>query len=654
VSFNVGLQLYDGTGAFATNYTPPNNSSSALPTAWTRFNGVMPPNAVPTGRSAVPLLQFTGLVDVQDIRVEEAVPGTLVVDGSITASKIAANTITGDKIAAGTITTTSLLVTPGAMAITFDPAFLDQTAWGTDFGSFITLSDGQTGVQALRSGNGQRTNFYQLRAVPCDPNRTYRCSGWARASPGNPCTAGRLYAGADFMDTSTHVLGTIWVGTTNSGILLTTTWTRFEGIFTPLSQAGANCRFLRLNSVPNGEGAAGQMDLQDFKIEEAVPGTLVVDGAITAVKIAAHTITAGQIAAGTITATEIAAGTITAGQIAAGTITTTQIAAGTITASNIAAGTITGTQIAATTITGSNIAANTITASKLSVTQLSTISADMGSINAGSISSVSISAATINGGSITGTTISGGTITGNVSNSATITGGTITGATINAGNGNVKIDFTGVNLVNGGGGPHGINWDDGSTVYSQGSVLHLNAGGEVQMSGNPLSFYTGTTLRIQCGNDSKIWDSGGNLGYFQQQGATAQLFLHGNYLSFMGQIATNTMVGQTNPGWVTIYNTTTQEFQAQSSSLRFKDHVTDWTGDGRGLLTLTPILYHFKDDPSEQLGLAAEHLYDIDQHLVSLDHEGRPFAPDTFALFACLIALAKSQDARIATLESRL
>ena len=91
-------------------------------------------------------------------------------------------------------------------------------------------------------------------------------------------------------------------------------------------------------------GAAGETDgnlhLGAPVVRIKSRGELIVDGAITAAKIAAGAITAASIAAGAITASAIAAGAIGASQIAAGAVTAAKIAAGSITADKFAAGQI--------------------------------------------------------------------------------------------------------------------------------------------------------------------------------------------------------------------------------------------------------------------------------------------------------------------------
>lgn len=120
-------------------------------------------------------------------------------------------------------------------------------------------------------------------------------------------------------------------------------------------------------------------------------GELIVDGAVTATKVAANAITAGKVAANAITADKISSGAVTA----------IKVAANAITADKISAAAVTGAKIAANTITAGNIAANAITASELAA----------GAVRADNIAADAITGKTITGGAIKGTTVTGGSIT---------------------------------------------------------------------------------------------------------------------------------------------------------------------------------------------------------------------------------------------------
>ena len=82
-----------------------------------------------------------------------------------------------------------------------------------------------------------------------------------------------------------------------------TTWTEYSGTLAPLiggTVAGNFLVYLNYNGA-NIQNAPGYMEVQDVRLEEAAPSTLIKDGAITTAKIQAGAITADQIASNTIT-----------------------------------------------------------------------------------------------------------------------------------------------------------------------------------------------------------------------------------------------------------------------------------------------------------------------------------------------------------------
>ena len=100
---------------------------------------------------------------------------------------------------------------------------------------------------------------------------------------------------------------------------------------------------------------------------------LIVDGAITATKLAANSIAVGTAA--------IQAGAIVNAHI--GNLSADKITAGTLAAARIAAGSIDAGKLAANAVTADKIAANAVTAAKMSVASLSSVSANIGTVTAG-------------------------------------------------------------------------------------------------------------------------------------------------------------------------------------------------------------------------------------------------------------------------------
>src|SRR5690606_33660951 len=101
--------------------------------------------------------------------------------------------------------------------------------------------------------------------------------------------------------------------------------------------APAGVKRMRLRAIrPAGATEPTRLRFDSPYIRKAADSELIVDGAITAGKIAAGAVTAGTIAAGAVTATEIAAGAVTANELAANSVVAGKVAAGTIGANEIA------------------------------------------------------------------------------------------------------------------------------------------------------------------------------------------------------------------------------------------------------------------------------------------------------------------------------
>jgi len=64
------------------------------------------------------------------------------------------------------------------------------------------------------------------------------------------------------------------------------------------------------------------------------------------------------------------------------------------------------------------------------------------------------------------------------------------------------------------------------------------------------------------------------------------------------------------------------------SSRRFKDDIQPMDKTSEAILALKPVTFHYKDDSKRrpQFGLIAEEVADVDQNLVALDKDGRPFS----------------------------
>lgn len=257
--------------------------------------------------------------------------------GAVTANEIAANTITAAKIAAGAvgatqiaanaITADKLFVSSTGFALNTNPDCSDATGWQLNAASIAAVSYGKSGNYVIRSALAASANAFDSKKIPFDYTKTYRVKAYA---VNNGAANGGLYLGVALQDSAGANIGgssggTYWYTTTN--VTVPGVWTEYIGYIgagtslVPTSTA----KTMILLALINYGATAGYIEIQDLRIEEVLPGTLIQDGAITTNKVAANAITAGKIAANTITSNEIAANTITGAQVAANSITATNI-----------------------------------------------------------------------------------------------------------------------------------------------------------------------------------------------------------------------------------------------------------------------------------------------------------------------------------------
>lgn len=270
--------------------------------------------------------------------------------GAVTADRIAANSITAGQIAAGAI---------GAQQIAAKAITVDKLLVG-NFDNLIDLGF-SSGSMVAWATFGQQS-YYQETVntvmkgtwiVACDardqlllgqpllkvaPGETYNLSVWFY----NTDTANDAYMGAWLKDQSGNSAPPDWmaIGSSNS---TKNAWTYLSANFTvPAGVYQLQPTFSVNKTAANGKSCFwGKPGLR-----RAASAELIVDGAVTAAKVAANAVTVGKIAANAVTAGTIAANAVTAGTIAAGAVSAAQIAAGAITADKLAAGSISSQALA--------------------------------------------------------------------------------------------------------------------------------------------------------------------------------------------------------------------------------------------------------------------------------------------------------------------
>ena len=235
-----------------TSYTFPSNAVTFAPLVILNYNST------------------AGYFEAQDIRIEEKIPASLIVDGTITADQIAANTITSAEIAANTITSAEIAAgTITASEIASATITTSQIASNTILAANIaagTITSSEIAANTILAGNIAAATITGSKLAV------------------NTVTASNI-------DTNTITASEIASNTITAAEIAANTITASE---------------IAANTITSAEIAANT---------------------ITASEIAANTITAGQIAAGAIGATEISVtnlaaisadlGTVTAGSLSA-------------------------------------------------------------------------------------------------------------------------------------------------------------------------------------------------------------------------------------------------------------------------------------------------------------------------------------------------
>lgn len=227
--------------------------------------------------------------------------------GAVTADKITAGTITGDKIAAGTISASRLLIS-NLDNLVEDPGFEYSTtsgvAWTLGTGSVVSTSTPRTGARSLQitTATSARVAATSVNAFSVEQGEQYRISFWVRLSSGTSATGG-IAARVTYGSTEAST------PTASDDIALTpagtgTTYVRATGVWT----VPANAKFARLAFVSRDVVASKVYRVDDVSVTKMASGELIVDGAVTADKIAANSITAEKLSITSTTDTMVANG----------------------------------------------------------------------------------------------------------------------------------------------------------------------------------------------------------------------------------------------------------------------------------------------------------------------------------------------------------
>ncbi|MGY5805357.1 phage tail protein [Rhizobium sp. LEGMi12c] len=301
-------------------------------TSYTEWNAtvIVPAGAVYAWVDFVPGVNLTaaGSYQIGFVSCQRRNGGNLIVDGAITAEKVAANAITADKIAANAVTARSLILQDWENLIP-DNQLQSSDSW---FSRPANVVVNPVATQAFNSKGSLDYTYiagagYQLivqsDAFPIVPGQQYLASCQAIRTSG---TKMAVWARVHWTDATGQVLNPDVYppifdtsgGTTVSGLQsYTITMTP------PANSFGAIFRI-----YVQRDNTDGNISFGGASFLRKATANLLVDGSVVAGKIAANAVTAGTIAAGAVSATQIAASAITADKLASNAVTTNALAVG--------------------------------------------------------------------------------------------------------------------------------------------------------------------------------------------------------------------------------------------------------------------------------------------------------------------------------------
>jgi predicted phage tail protein len=410
------IRFYDANGALLTGADAPNpgagwpgtNASSGnfyfpavsavTPTTWTRTaltvgpNGVaqFPPKAAYfTAGAYLNYGSAAPIVESQwgGFRVTEMARGELIVDGAVTADKVAANAITANSIAAGAVTAGKI----AANAVTANEIAANSVTTAKIAAGAVTAAE--IAARAITADKLVISSTTNLIPDTADWNIAGNATSWLAAGFGRNTvdpsvwlqhkTITTLFTTFEIQKGSTYLFNVdLKSQTANSsqvfelvdvngnqfatrlfiGNFVVPSANVFASYSATLTAPASVVVRLKVFAQDNqSTNVGGYLWIRNPVLRPMAAGELIVDGAVTAAKIAANTITATHIAAGTITATELGANSVTAGKIAAGSVTATELASNSVTATQLAANSVVAGKIAANAITAGTIAANAVT-----------------------------------------------------------------------------------------------------------------------------------------------------------------------------------------------------------------------------------------------------------------------------------------------------
>lgn len=264
---------------------------------------------------------------------------------TITAGQIAAGAIGATEIAARSITTETMVVALYDNLVPNPTSEADISAAKAGAVETVCVYEGSSslhyynGTHSRRvEGNGDSVSKILTDYIPVQEGEEYYMSAYHRVTNAEGSGA-RVYCAIYDKDK----VAFSWPATTYS---TSTSWGKHDYSFA-VPDGGVWMRFcLQLNGLAAGH--YGYFD--DLFLRRRNEGSLIVDGTITATKLAAGTITASSACITSLNADWITTGSMSASRITTGTMSCDRLSGGTIDAQTISGGTI-----SSATITGGTV-----------------------------------------------------------------------------------------------------------------------------------------------------------------------------------------------------------------------------------------------------------------------------------------------------------
>jgi len=230
---------------------------------------------------------------------------------SLNAAKLTAGYIDVDRLAANSITASKMVLTDATNCFP-DPTFSDPAVWDAS-----RITEGKDGARGLRyTANGESATTMS-ETWPVKEGQNYQIAVWVKTSVAVPANRFGVST-ACFKADGTAIRANTWIGAGNPVAIAANTWT-FLSFTTTIP---ANTTHMQIGLGTMAEMTTGEVIFSQPQMSLRANAQLIVDGSITADKLAANSVTANAIAANAIEAGMIKAGALDAYTITGATIQT--------------------------------------------------------------------------------------------------------------------------------------------------------------------------------------------------------------------------------------------------------------------------------------------------------------------------------------------